>query len=317
MNKFLLAFILFAVLSQIANAQSQKLLRVRPHVVVSPGSEVRLSQLVDTQGLSKESESVLLTTSISRAPSYGERQQLARNSLMEVLRPIVQQERARTNEPVHLLLPNTVVIDTLKRELTQDMVWAELLQVWQPLCSDCKLELEGMSLPAIQGVRDWTLRLKAELPRGSFSVPVSIIRDDTAPVNAWISGRVIAKKKVPVLKRAMTMNERIQDKDYGWEYRDISFSNDGVPLPDDMIGRQVKQAMRAGDIVFAGMIVKEKAIHRGEMVQVRSGEGMWEVTMTVVAQQDAVIGDTINLKNPKTNNILVGQVTGLGEVELR
>lgn len=174
-----------------------------------------------------------------------------------------------------------------------------------------------MSLPAIQGVRDWTLRLKAELPRGSFSVPVSIIREDTAPVNAWISGRVVAKKKVPVLRRIMAANERLQDKDYAWEFRDVSFAMDGVPAAEDMIGRQVKQMMRAGDIVYSGMIVKEKAIRRGEMVQVRSGAGMWEVTMMVVAQQDAVIGDTINLKNLKTNNILVGQVTGLGEVELR
>jgi flagella basal body P-ring formation protein FlgA len=39
--------------------------------------------------------------------------------------------------------------------------------------------------------------------------------------------------------------------------------------------------------------------------------------MSVVAQQDAMIGDVINLKNPKTNNLLTGQVTGFGEVELR
>jgi len=298
-------------------AGAEMLIRVRPHIVVKPGTDVKLMQLVDAQGLSGESEAVLQATSISKAPAYGERQQLAQASLMEVLRPIIQAERIKAKQPVRLMMPKSMTIDTLKRELTQDRVWEELRQVWQPLCSDCKLELEGLSLPAIQGVRDWTLRLKAELPRGSFSIPVNIIRDDTAPVSAWISGRLIAKKKVPVLKRAMAAGERIQDKDYEWAFKDTSFALDGTPMPDDMIGRQVKQAMRAGEVVWAGMVVKEKAIRRGEMVQVRSGEGMWEVSMTVVAQQDGVVGDTINLKNPKTNNILVGQVTGLGEVELR
>ena len=47
------------------------------------------------------------------------------------------------------------------------------------------------------------------------------------------------------------------------------------------------------------------------------GEKNWEVSLSVVAQQDAYIGDIVNLKHPKTNTTLVGQVTGQGEVELR
>ncbi len=302
---------------QVNAAGAEALLRVRPHVVVSPGSDVKLMQLVDAQGLSKESENILQTTPMTKAPAYGERQELAPASLMEALRPIVQAERARSGTSVHLLLPKNVVIDTMKRELDSEMIWTELKQVWQPLCSDCKLELEGLSLPAIQGVRDWSLRIKSELPRGSFSIPVSITREDTAIVNAWISGRLIAKRKVPVLKRSMAANERVQANDFIWEHKDVSFSTDGIPDAEDMIGRQVRQAMRAGDVLWANMVMKEKAIRRGEMVQVTSGAGGWEVSMMVVAQQDAVIGDIINLKNPKTNNILVGQVIGLGEVELR
>ncbi len=310
--------LLLAVLFlQVNTAGAEALVRVRPHVVVSPGSDVKLMQLVDAQGLSKESENILQTTPMTKAPSYGERQELAQASLMEALRPIVQAERVKSGAVVHLLLPKNVIIDTMKRGMDPEMIVTELLQVWQPLCSDCKLEVEGLSLPAIQGVRDWSLKIKGELPRGSFSVPVTITREDTALVSAWISGRVVAKRKVPVLKRAVAANERVQAGDFNWEYKDVSFSTDGIPDPGDMIGRQVRQSMRAGDVLWASMVMKEKAIRRGEMVQVTSGAGMWEVSMMVVAQQDAVIGDIINLKNPKTNNILVGQVTGLGEVELR
>lgn len=306
---------LFILFAQTVGAEA--LIRVRPHVVVKPNSEVRLIQLVDTLDLSAEAESALQSTLVSRGPSYGEQQQLAQASMMESLRPIIQAERLKSKAQVRLILPKSVIIDTLKRGLSAEMVWEELRQVWQPLCADCKLELEGLSLPAIQGVRDWSLKLKAELPRGSFSVPVSIIRDDTAPVSAWISGRLVAKKKVPVLKRALTAGERVEAKDFSWEYRDTSFATDGVLTTEDMVGRQLRQALRAGDVLWAGLMVKEKAVRRGELVQVRSAEGLWEVSMTVVAQQDAVVGDIINLRNPKTNSILVGQVTGLGEVELR
>lgn len=311
MNRWIWIFILPTLV------HAEVLVRVRPHVVVTPGSDVKLAQLVDAQGLSPASEAQMQVTSLTKAPDYGDRQELAQASLMEVLRPIVQSERATHKGAVHLMLPKAVVIDTVKRAITAEQVEAELKQVWQPLCSDCKLEIEALSLPAIQGIRDWTLKLKRELPRGSFSVPVSIVREDMAPVMAWVNGRLLVKRKVPVLKRAMAAGERVQPTDYAWDYKDISFSLDGVPQPEDMVGRRLRQALRAGDTLWLGLIEKEKAIRRGELVQVKSSEGPWEVSMTFVAQQDAVIGDVINLKNPKTNNVLTGQVTGFGEVELR
>lgn len=293
------------------------LVRVRPHVVVAPGSDVKLAQLVDAQGLSSASEAELQVTSLTKAPDYGDRQELAQASLMEVLRPIVQMERAKNKNVVHLILPKAVIIDTVKRSITADQVEAELRQVWQPLCTDCKLEIEGLSLPAIQGIRDWTLKLKRELPHGSFSIPLSIVREDMAPVTAWVNGRLIVKRKVPILKRVMAAGERVQPTDFEWDYKDTSFSLDGIPQPEDMVGRRLRQALRAGDTLWLGLLEKEKAVRRGELVQVKSGEGLWEVSMSVVAQQDAMIGDVINLKNPKTNNLLTGQVTGFGEVELR
>ncbi len=292
-------------------------IRVRPHVVVTPKSQVTLAQLIHTQGLSKTSEEQAADTAMTQAPAYGERQELAPASLMEVLRPIVQAERRLTGRPVKLIMAKGVVVDTLKRDIIEDSVAAELLQAWQPLCSECKLEIEGLSLPAVQGVRDWSLRIRPELPRGSFSVPIDIVRLDQSPVKAWISGRVVAKRKVPVARRALAPNERVQTNDYAWEFRDTSHSPDGVPQEGDLIGRKVRMGVRASDVLWAANLEKEKAIHRGEFVQVKSGQGLWEVSMTLVAQQDAVIGDIISLKNPKTNSVMVGQVTGQGQVELR
>lgn len=311
----------FAVVAFIASALSvanaDVFIRVRPHVVVTPNSDVMLAQLVHAEGLSRTGTEKMRDTAMSKAPAYGERQELAPASLMEVLRPIVQSERMISKVPVHLVMSKSVIVDTLKRDITADGVSAELLQAWQPLCTDCKLEVEGLSLPAVQGVRDWTLKVKAELPRGSFSIPMDIIRMDRSPVSAWVSGRILVKRKAPVAKRALAPGERVQAADFAIEYRDTSFSTDGIPQDGEIVGRRLRSGARAGDILWASQLEKEKAVRRGETVQVKSSEGMWEVSMTVVAQQDAVIGDIINLKNPKTNNILVGQVTGLGEVELR
>lgn len=291
------------------------MIRVRPHVVVAPKSEVNLAQLVDAQNISFEGRKQLEGTAITKAPEAGERQEIDQAEITSRLRQVVATERAFSH--VQVVIPKTVIIDTLKREITEEQVLTELMQAWQPMCADCKLEVEALSLPKINDVRDWSLRLKAELPKGSFSIPVSIVRENGAPAPAWISGRLLLKKKVPVANRVIASQERVQKEDFTWEYRDTSYAVDGIPTVDDMVGKRVKQGVRAGDVLWSSLLEKEKAIRRGELVTVKSGDKNWEVSISVVAQQDAFIGDVINLKHPKTNAALSGQVTGQGEVELR
>lgn len=293
------------------------MVRVRPHVVVAPRSEVKLAQIVDSQGFSTEAAKKLQEISLSVAPEMGERQEIAEANITSILRPLIQDERARTPERVHLVIPKKVIIDTLKRDISEDLVTQELMQAWQPLCPDCKLEIEALSLPRIQDVRDWSMKMKAEMPKGSFSIPVDVMRQNGTSSPAWISGRLVIKKLVPVAKRVLQMQERVQSGDIAWEYRDTSYAYDGIPTEDEIIGKSMKRSVREGEVVWRSLLEKERAIRRGDLVTVKTKESIWEVSMSVIAQQDAYIGDVVNLKHPKNNTTLVGQVTGQGEVELR
>ncbi len=310
-----LAVLLAMGIAQVASAGA--LLRVRPHIVVSPSSEVKLSQLIDGQNLSLELRRKIESISLSVAPEYGEQQELANANITTILRPLIQEERLRSGAALQVIIPKTVVIDTVKRTLDVAVVRAELVQAWQPLCADCQLEFEALSLPKIDDLRDWTLRLKAELPRGSFSLPVDLIRENGSLTAAWISGRLLIKRKVPVARRAIGIGERVVAQDFTWEFRDTSFATDGIPLNEELVGKRMKQGLNANSVLWRAMLEKERAIRRGDLVQLKSSQGDWEVSINVVAQQDAYVGDVINLKNAKTNNILMGQVTGQGEVELR
>lgn len=309
--------LIVALFIWIEGATAGALLRVRPHVVATPSVEVKLAQIVDAQDLSEEAQLQLQTIALSVAPAAGERQELTEATISGALRPVIQLERERKGNRIQVVIPKVVVIDTVQREFDEDSVKSELLQVWQPLCSECKLEIEGLSLPHIKSFRDWTMKVKAEMPRGSFSVPMHVVRSDGSSLSAWISGRVLVKKKVPVTKRMMSMGERIQEKDVALEYRDTTFAYDGIPSQEEFVGKRMKQTLRSGEILWRGMIEKEKAIRRGDTVTVRSGSGQWEVSMNLISQQDAFLGDIVNLRNPKTNTAMVGEVTGQGEVELR
>lgn len=299
------------------DVNAEPVLRVRHHVVVSPKTEVTLTHLVIDQGLSKELTTKLATVALAQAPEFGEKIELTQAAAMEALRPLVVEERRRTGQNLRLVVPKNIVIDTVKREMTAEQVTTELRQAWQPLCGDCQLDFDGLSLPRLENVRDWTLKIKSEVPRGSFSIPVDLIREDGSSMSAWVSGRTILKKRVPVAKRVFQMGERIQPGDFSWEFKDVSYSIDGIPQADELTGKQVKNGIRAGDVLWLSGLEKERAIRRGDLVQVRSKSEGWEVSLSVIAEADAYIGDVINLKNPKTNNALIGQVIGRGEVELR
>lgn len=306
-----------AISCAVTMSEAAPMLRVRPHVVASPNSEVKLSQLVDSQGISAELQTQISNVVLVKAPAQGERIELANASLSTILRPLMHQERERANVRVNLIIPKTVVIDTLKRGIESNLVQLEILQTWQPLCIECQLEIESLSLPRIADIQDWTLRLRAELPRGSFSIPVDLVRTNGSMTSAWVSGRLIIKRKVPVAKRVIGLFELANPQDFNWEMRDTSFAIDGVPAAEEMAGQRLKQGLRANDILWKGMLEKEKSVRRGDLVQLKSSEGSWEVSIRMIAQQDAVMGDVIHLKNPKTNSTLMGQVVGQGEVQLR
>jgi len=300
-----------------SSAVADIFVRVRPHVFAPADSEVKLSQLVESQGLSSEFQSKLESIAVSVAPADGERQSIHDVTITPLLRPLIQKERLRFKESIHLVVPKVISVTTSRGDINVEFVRDELMQAWKSLCVGCQLEVTGLSVPRLTQVRDWSLNLKSDLPRGGFSLPVNVIKEDGSSSVGWVSGTLKIKRKVPVATRILAMNERVSIKDFNWEYRDTSYAIDGIPTAEDLAGRKLRQGLRVSDILWKSMLERERAVRRGDMVQIRSASGAWEVTMNAVAQEDGFVGDVINLKNAKSNAVLMGQVTGQGEVDLR
>lgn len=148
-------------------------------------------------------------------------------------------------------------------------------------------------------------------------MPVEVIKGGQV-ATLWIQGNLVVRKNVPVARRAIYFGERLQSDDVEWTWRDVTFAQDGVPNADELTGKRLKAPVRASDIIFSGTLEHEKALRRGEVARVTSGgHSDWEVSISAVAQQDAEIGDTVTLKNPKTNRDLTGVVVAKDEVEIQ
>jgi flagella basal body P-ring formation protein FlgA len=298
-------------------ARAETFIRVRPNVYAPPNSEVKLSQLVDSDGLSPSVQAKLRSIAVSKAPDEGERQEIDDANIMAVLRPIVQEERVRSKRQIQLIVPKTVTVVTSHNELDRKQIESELMQAWKPLCARCQLDIQSLNIPNVKNIRDWSLKISGDLPKGSFSVPMNIIRADGSPLSAWVSGRLIVKRRVPVATHLLNINERVTAKDFDWIYKDTSYAIDGIPTAEDLVGQRLKQGLRADDILWKNMLERERAVRRGDLVQIRSSSGSWEVTMNAVAQEDGFVGDMINLKTAKSNTTLVGEITGHGEADIK
>jgi len=62
---------------------------------------------------------------------------------------------------------------------------------------------------------------------------------------------------------------------------------------------------------------REFAVKSGEIVKVTAGSSDWEVTIDGIAQASGYIGDTVNVKIPRTQKLVSGLLTAKGVVEVR
>ena len=291
-----------------ADVKVDALVRVRPRISRAAGREVRLIDLceVEDPALAEALKAIVVATSPAK---------LGTPELINLFRPVIDRARAG-GANVRLNLPKSVEI-LAGRDLAPAAVSEELIARWQPACADCRLEIEGLNLPQVPDVRDWSIKGKPELPRGSFSVALELIRAKGAPLVAWVSGRLAQKRRVAVAHRLIQMGERIERADFTFEDRDVAQAFDGLPAEDEIAGRRARRGLRVGEIMYLGTLERERAIHRGDAVRVHLAEAGWDVAITATSPQDAFVGDVVSFKNTKTGNVVVGSVTGPGEAVLR
>ena len=242
-----------------------------------------------------------------------EEKTIAATKLSRKLREFVGHWEIRLGTKIHLRTPLKMIIERVSKNFTDLMVREALIENWQKLCAECRLSIEQLSLPAVSSTEiPWSLGTLDKLPKGSFSVPVQLNGKQTL----WITGMLKNEQQVPVTKRAMNAGERFTTEDTKIEWREISYFVDSAPSSKDMLGKRLRQNLRAGDVVLSNMLEKEKAVMRGEPVQVFVRNEGWSVSLMATAEQDGFVGDRIRLKNTKSNKEIVATITGKAEAEI-
>lgn len=163
----------------------------------------------------------------------------------------------------------------------------------------CAAELESFSAAGQTGVPSSVgVRCPADTP-WSLYVPVKV--------------EVIAD--VVVLTTPGARGERVSPDELRLEPRDVSrMTQDYLQDIADLDGMVLKRQVRPGTVLSAALLERERIVHRGERIRLRSGGGLLSVSVEGEALADAAIGDRVRVRNVTSGIVVEGVVEASGLV---
>ncbi len=123
---------------------------------------------------------------------------------------------------------------------------------------------------------------------------------------------------VTVLNRALSRGDLVAAEDIRVDRqpRNRAFGRTAVVEPSEIVGRQARRSMRAGQVIAAADFARPQVIARGETVTVVFRAKALRVTTRGQALAAAAVGDTVSVLNPQSKRTLQGTVTAPGLVEI-
>lgn len=297
---------------------AETVLEVRPYTSISEARDLYLSDVIKMQNVPEVIEHHIRTIRLGNGPKLGERRVFSNRALSSLLRREVNDLKQVEN--VNFKIPNQIVVENRGFEINQKKIEEQLKKAWATMCENCRFEIKQLSVPRAEGPlkgKPWSLNISGQLPKGQFSYPLTIQSEQKRDQSLWVQGLMHVYREVPVTTRSLRFGERIQKADLKIEWRDVTFSYDSTPDLDSAVGRKLQRNFNVGDIVWTNSLQKEKAVRRGQVVKVVIEEDGWELTMSAVAQEAGQLGDTITVRNPKSDKLLSGTLTGIGQVSIQ
>ena len=248
---------------------------------------------------------------VARAPAFGETVALTRDTVAAGLR-----DAAPGLAGLDWSGPETVQVSRRTRSLDEHELRLLLTEAAQAHLGDDSGELELRLARAWTPllVPDETLSLQIlDLPRGGLR-PNLLLRFDLLAGEERLGGWQLSLQAslwsdLPVARSALQRGQRLIEADVALERVDTLTLRD--PLSPDAMSNEhleLAQFVRAGQPILARAVRVRPVIRRGGMVEGLIADGLMVISLKVEALEDAVPGQTLRVRNPRTRREFRAQV---------
>jgi flagella basal body P-ring formation protein FlgA len=135
---------------------------------------------------------------------------------------------------------------------------------------------------------------------------------------AHLRGTLTETVSVTVLNRSLSRGDLVSAEDVRVDRqpRNRAVGRIAVVEPSEIVGRQARRSLRAGQVIAAADFARPQVVARGETVTVVFRAKSLRVTTRGQALSAAAVGDTVSVLNPQSKRTLQGTVAAPGLVEI-
>jgi len=132
-----------------------------------------------------------------------------------------------------------------------------------------------------------------------------------------MSGDVKLFGNVLCLRKRVPRDTILTEEDVQVMRRDIGNLNDTFfSEPEEIIGKQLKNTLNTGAILFSRHIQSPTVVKRGDLVSIVARSPSMLISVPGKSKNDGAKGDIVRVKNMMSRKIIFAEVINEGEVEV-
>ena len=193
-------------------------------------------------------------------------------------------------------------------------------QVGHYLRNNSELHFEVGHIDSHLRLKSCQIPLNVSIPNrhGTNKMLVTVRCESNVFWKIFVPVKLIQRQKVLVMRHSLPSGAILSRSDLVLEERELTQQNHQyLKQAPELVGMELKHAVRAGDIIRKKMLKAPVYVKRGDIVQIIAQKGTFRVQMQGVAQKSGGYADEISIKNINTNRIIIAKITKRGLAELQ
>ncbi len=166
----------------------------------------------------------------------------------------------------------------------------------------CDTPLEAFRSPGQQNGGRTTIGVRCTSPR---------------PWTIYVSARINSYADVYTTARSLGRGERIREADLRLVEANTGNLSQGYYTDlEQLLGMEMRRPSRPGEVLTPSMVAAPRLVTRGQTVTVLAEAGAARITMQGTALEDGTLGERIRVRNPRSDRVVEGEITGQGRVRV-